>query len=792
MSDERLNDTARLRAENARLRDQLSKYERLLPDWSEHAGEAPIDNLIRCMFATIPDGMLITRADDGTIIDINESFRKLLGYSKEDTIGKTTGDINLWCNPDDRDRFLTDLGRRGAVDDFVCPLRTKDGVQVSVLIHAALFVFNDTRYIFGINKGVDEWSSLTRDLDDSKARYMELVQLLPAILLECDETLSITFMNDSGLDTIGTTMSAVQPLRLTEIVSPVYEVDLLEWIQDATQRAMQARLEVEVLRSQQSSYRALLTASALPRNGAKKGYLVVLVDLTDQKVVQDRLSKLSLAVEQSPSLVLITDKSGHIEYVNPRFSRLTGFSSEEAIGRTPRILKSGVVPEETYRTMWNTILAGEEWRTEILNRRKDGETYWQRSVISPLYDENGDITHFLEEAEDITREKELESELFQSQKMEAIGHLAGGIAHDFNNMLTVIMGVGEMLQERLTGSDDLIAFVDSILSAARKSASLTHQLLAFSRKQLLHPERIDVNVVIKDAEKLLRRIVGDNIRIVTSFQENLGYALLDQSQVHQIVLNLVVNSREAIVGSGTITIVTERFVAGDELFLSSGKLPRGTYVRLTISDTGSGMDEETISHVFEPFYTTKSTGTGLGLATVYGIVQQSNGQIDLQSKPNEGTIFSVYFPLTAEEANKEKVARTKASVGTGSETVLVVEDEEAVRRFVRDVLTDHGFTVLLSESAEHAEERWADIRDRVDILLTDVVLPQKDGVHLYRSLREMKHGLPVVFMSGYTEDSSTILLEIADGRFLLPKPFGADQLITAIRRVLDETKNPRH
>ena len=786
MRNDDISEIERLQEENARLREQLQIFDSLGGTKISSLRQEGAYPALKAVIDTLADGILISRASDSEIIYANESMVRLLGYTTGEFVGQRAVDLGLWSNPDDRDQFLAYMARRGVVDDFVSQFRKKDGSRVDVLIHATEIRQNDTTYLFGAVKNVDQWASLANELDHTRARYMDLIELLPAVLFECSYDLEVTFMNASGLKEIGRTMGSDCSLFLSDFVHPVPEVELTEWIRYSSSRAIQTRLEVEVERNEGSSYRALLTMSPVPASSERAGYLGVLVDLTDQKEVQDRLSKLSMAVEQSPSLVLITDKAGHIEYVNRSFTALTGFTFEEAIGRTPRILKSGAVAEENYRTMWNTILAGREWRTEILNRKKNGETYWQRSTISPLFDDSGEISHFLEVAEDITREKELESELFQSQKMEAIGHLAGGIAHDFNNMLTVIMGVGELLRERVDATSELRGYVDSVLSAARKSASLTHQLLAFSRKQLLHPELIDINVVIRDAEKLLRRIVGDNIRIRTSYQENIGAALLDQSQLHQIILNLIVNAREAIVGSGTIDLRTERFENEEQLILSSGKLSPGSYVRLVISDTGSGMDEETVSHIFEPFYTTKSTGTGLGLATVYGIVQQSNGQIDLESRLNEGTEFRIYFPIVSKAADTEKGEESKELDRKGSETILIVEDEESVRLFVSEVLSDNGYTTLLAESAEHALEQWPEIASRVDILLTDVVLPQQDGVHLYRTLRENKSGLPVVFMSGYTDDSSNILHEIADGRLLLPKPFGADELLSFVRRALDE------
>lgn len=749
--------------------------------------------LFEVTFDTIPDGVIVTLARDGSVIYTNRGFQTLTGYDRRETVGRTTADLALWLKGEERQRLLSELSRSTTIDDFITHFRRKDGAAVSVMVCASSFAHDNQRYLVGICKNIDRWRNLNRDLDDSRARYMNLVELLPAVLFECDDELRFSFLNAAGLRTFGeAALGAASgdgtPERIGRFLRPIHDIELESWIREAPNLGSQSKIEVEVESIDGRRYQGLLTMSSIQRDEAPRGYLGILVDTTRERLAKTELSKLTQAVEQSPSIVVITDKAGHIEYVNQSFTRLTGFLPEETIGRTPRILKSGTVPEETYRTMWNTILQGREWKTEILNRKKNGETYWQRSRISPIYDDDGKLTHFLEVAEDITREKELEGALFQSQKMEAIGHLAGGIAHDFNNMLTVIIGVGELLQGELEPTGDLHSYTESILSAARRSASLTHQLLAFSRKQLLNPEELNLNSVIRDAEKLLRRVVGDNIKIETKLCSRPATVLLDQSQLNQIILNLVINAREAISGSGTVRVSTDCIECNEERLVASGTLSPGAYATLSVSDTGCGIDADTMSHIFEPFYTTKSSGTGLGLSTVYGIVRQSKGHIEVRTGEGSGTTFTLYFHLVERAAERPAGTTRDFPANGGSETILVVEDDDAVRTFVARVLTSHGYTVILADSAERAEEIWGDVSEAIDLLLTDVVLPEDDGVRLYGVLRKLRPDLPVVYMSGYTDDSSSILLELADGKRLLPKPFGAEQLKTAVRHVLDELK----
>ncbi len=502
------------------------------------------------------------------------------------------------------------------------------------------------------------------------------------------------------------------------------------------------------------------------------------------KDTTERLWMLAHAVDQSPSIVLITDRAGHIEYVNPRFTALTGYTFEEVAGKTPRILKSGTVAAETYRRMWNTILSGEEWHSEIMNRKRDGTLYWQRSAVSPIRNEVGAITHFLEVAEEITREKELESQLFQSQKMEAIGQLAGGVAHDFNNMLTVIIGVAELMMGRLDAESELYGYAQSILSAAHKSSSLTHQLLIFSRREILHPELLDFNSVVRDMEKMLARLVGDNVRLVTRLGNEVGSVLVDHSQLHQVVLNLVINAAQAIDGTGHVVVSTEKVdIAREEIDLPE-QLETGSYVRLSVRDDGCGMDRETLRHIFEPFYTTKTNGTGLGLSTVYGIVHQSNGHIYVKSEPGRGSTFNAYFPSSTSHTADTGSGDEHGSELIGTERILVAEDDDTVRATLHEILVENGYRVVLAASAEHAIAFCETDTERIDLLITDVILPRIDGVHLFHRLRELTGDLTVLYVSGYAENLHALQHEIDEGRQFLEKPFGAQQLLKAVRLAL--------
>ena len=500
--------------------------------------------------------------------------------------------------------------------------------------------------------------------------------------------------------------------------------------------------------------------------------------------IDERLTMLSRAVEQSPSVVLITDRSGHIEYVNPRFTDLTGYSLGEVLGKTPRILKSGTMSTETYRRLWNTILSGEEWHSEFLNKKRDGTLYWQRSAISSIRDHPGVITHFIEVAEEITREKELESQLFQSQKMEAIGQLAGGLAHDFNNILTVIIGLGEIVKTKLDDRSEVYGYLLSMLQAAHKSSALTHQLLVFSRRQVLHPEVLDLGALLTDMAGMLRRVVGESVKFVTRLAENLPAVRLDQSQLQQVVLNLLVNATQAITTDGIIILSTAEVRIADEEIDLPESAETGTYVRLSVRDNGCGMDKETLRHIFEPFYTTKKSGTGLGLATVYGIVHQSGGQLSVHSEPGKGTTFNIYFPAVSGELTGLSAAQEETRDLSGNETILLVEDDDAVRATVNEILSAAGYSVILCANAAHALA-FAETDPRpLDLLVTDVVLPEVDGIRLFHRLQGIRRNMRVLYISGYAESLLPLQREIDAGHVYLQKPFGRGQLLQAVRAAL--------
>ncbi len=418
----------------------------------------------------------------------------------------------------------------------------------------------------------------------------------------------------------------------------------------------------------------------------------------------DMLRKLWHAVEQTADLVVITDREGLIEYVNPAFEKLTGYSREEAAGQTLRILKSSQQPIELYRELWETIVAGETFRGVITNQKKDGQLFLAEKTITPLRDTKGQITHFVSTDRDITERHRLEGQLQQAQRMDAIGRLAGGVAHDFNNLLMVISSYAELMLDSITPQHPLRRNVEEIMTASARAADLTRQLLAFGRKQMQALRVLDLNSVMHDISRMLPRLIGEDVQLVIVPGKDLGRVKADPVQIEQVVMNLAANARDAMPRGGRLVFETANVVLDEAYLQRRSIVPPGDYVQLAVTDSGNGIAAEHLPHIFEPFYTTKEEGkgTGLGLATVYGIVKQNSGYVWVYSEPGLGTTFKIYLPRVEGQSHKPAFSLPVEPAVHGSETLLLVEDESAVRQSAREFLESSGYTVLEAHNGEEA------------------------------------------------------------------------------------------
>jgi two-component system, cell cycle sensor histidine kinase and response regulator CckA len=476
--------------------------------------------------------------------------------------------------------------------------------------------------------------------------------------------------------------------------------------------------------------------------------------------------------------------------VNPALVSMLGYDSMEELLSANLAFDVYADPSERSRLLKEYGRSERIEGVEVRWKRKDGKPITVRLSGRGLLNQTGEVEAFEMIAEDITERRALEEQFRQAQKMEAVGRLAGGVAHDFNNLLTVIKGYSELMMDQIQPGDPLRPEIEEVKKAADRAAGLTRQLLAFSRKQVLAPKVLDMNAVVTNLEQLLRRLIGEDVEMISNLDPALGRAKADPGQVEQVIMNLVVNARDAMPGGGKLTIATANVIL-DENSLHPHTVPSGPYIMLSVTDTGIGMDAETRLRIFEPFFTTKEQGkgTGLGLSTVYGIVKQSGGYVWVYSEPGMGSTFKVYLPRVHDAAETAPAAPPPVALRTGTETILLVEDEDGVRALARQILQKRGYTVL---EARHGGEALL-ICERhpqpVHLLLTDVVLSQMSGRELAQRLLPLRPEMKVLYMSGYSEEAIVQHGVLDPGTSFLQKPFSTESLIGKVREVLDAPRS---
>lgn len=521
-------------------------------------------------------------------------------------------------------------------------------------------------------------------------------------------------------------------------------------------------------------------------------FIATVTDIADKKRTEVEISMLAHAMKSISEGLAIIDLQGNIIFTNEVLYQIFGYNKNEF--KNSNITR--FCSEKDAERFVNEIIPetlSDRWEGEIKAIKKDGQEFPFYFSTSTVGDESGKPILIICVGRDISERKQLEEQLRHAQKMEAIGQLAGGVAHDFNNLLIVISGYSNNLLKNVKKTDSNYKNILQISKAAERAASLTRQLLAFSRKQILQPKRIDLNILINDTEKMLKRLIGENIILKTNLSNHTKKIQADPGQIEQVIMNLVVNARDAMPDGGELEISTDNISisANDSDFKNA---PPGEFVLLKICDTGIGMSEKVKDRIFEPFFTTKEKGkgTGLGLSTVYGIVEQSGCHISVKSEKNVGTCFSILIPVkeTDQEDFQTNETPNKITEIFGNETLLVVEDEEQVRELVIEMLETHGYKVLQATNGREAIDIYNRERDSINLILTDVVMPEMGGKKLIKSLTNFKQGTKVLYMSGYTDNAIDEQGILEPGTQFIQKPFSPIDLLKKIRGVLDSNINP--
>ena len=633
-------------------------------------------------------------------------------------------------------------------------------------------------------------------LHKSNLHFGGVVQISEDAIMTIDEEHKITLFNPgaerifgySAPEIVGRSVNLLLPERFREVHST--HLDAFSRAADVL-RPMNERGTIYGRRKDGSEFAAEASISKFESNGDKI-MTVRLRDVSQTLMAEEGLRRLAAIVASSQDAIIGEDLKGIITTWNPAAEKMYGYTAQEAIGSDARRL---LPPGEADEVSENIARAREGVSStyETTRMRKDGKRIAVALTVSPIRHRSGGIVGLSTVARDISERRRLEDQLRHSQKMEAVGRLAGGVAHDFNNLLSIIVGYAYLIQSSASEGEPIRGAAEQIMSAAEKAGSLTRQLLAFSRKQVLSPEVINLNQVTQGLGKMLPRLVGEDIDVRIVQGKDLRAIKADPSQIEQVIMNLVVNARDAMPDGGKLTIETANLYF-DEQDARHHNVQKGDYVLLAVSDTGHGMDERTRVHIFEPFFTTKEAGkgTGLGLATVYGIVSQSNGYIWVYSEPGHGTTFKIYFPATFAAVPVATVARPELTV-CGRETILLVEDETGLRELLAHVLRDKGYHVLEAGSGPEAFRAVAGHQGPIHLVLTDVILPEMRGQQVAEEISRRYPDTAIMYMSGYTDNALMHGGSLPEGTKFLQKPFTPDVVLRRIREILDEAaaRQPR-
>ncbi|MFY9552579.1 MAG: PAS domain S-box protein [Thermoanaerobaculia bacterium] len=727
----------------------------------------------------------------------NQAVAGLYGTTVEELLGKTDADFSP--NPEDAASFRrTDLEVMDSCREKVIPEEkfTEPRGRVRWLEKVKRPIVGSdgvANQVLGVATDITERKRAKDDLEKSEERFRLVAGATNDVVWDWDLLTDMVWWSEGvqtlfGCDPVA---AAADTSWWSYSIAPEDRSRVVEGIQRVVDGDDSVWQEEYRFRRADGSYADVLDRGSVMRDGTGKAVRMVgaMIDVSQQRNAEQVLraseERYRLLFESNPQPMWVFDEETFAFLaVNDAACHHYSYSREEFLGMTIRDIR----PPEDVPALVRQIASESSqyhqsgvWR----HRKKDGKIIEVEITSHPLNFESRSAQLVL--ATDVTESRRLESQLRQSQKMEAVGQLAGGVAHDFNNLLTAILGYAELLASRLGSDPASFEQLEEIRKAGERAASLTRQLLAFSRRQVLEPKVLGLNAIVHDIEKMLRRLIGDDIDLVATLDQSLAPVLADSGQIEQVILNLVVNSRDAMPDGGKVTIETANVELDEAYARQHATVRPGSYVMLAVSDTGVGMDAEVQSRVFEPFFTTKAKekGTGLGLSTVYGIVKQSGGHIWVYSEPGRGTTFKVYLPRAEGTVEASKGPALEIPRARATETVLLVEDDASLRKLACTILTGLGYTVLETGRGAHALEIARKHSGPIHLVLTDVVMPEMSGSDLASQLRSARPDARLLFMSGYTDDAIIRHRVLEPGTAFLQKPFTPASLARKVREVLN-------
>lgn len=734
------------------------------------------DDRFARVFSASPVPTLLVRETDSVFVAVNDAFLHAFGWKREEVIRQRALSLNLYPDASERAKLAAAWRADHHISNFELTGQRKDGELLTLLISVERVVINNVPHALMLMNDITD-----KRQSEERFRKVFLANPAPSSIVTIDSGICIA-VNDAFLRLFGYTDTELVGKELQLVSNPDQRADLTQKLRDG-QIVKDCELEFQT----KTGERLYVLFSVERTEFASTDVaLTVYKDITARKradaALRESESRFRDLAENMSEVFWVTQPDHRVTYLSPAFEKVWGRSRHDAYSN-PRMWADTIHADDKARMVDARSRATEDVQ-EYRIYRSDGSIRWIRDRGFPVRDDDGNVIRIVGLAEDITERRALEDQLRQTQKMESLGLLAGGVAHDFNNLLAVIASCSGILSEEMQKSSEHRELLDEITGAVDRASALTRQLLAFSRRQVTEPRVIDVNQIVNETRRMLRRIVGEDISLSTSLEPELGHVRADPGYLVQVLMNLAVNARDAMPRGGSIVITTRNVtITADEARLHSS-VKTGAAVMLAVEDTGTGMSAEIKSRIFEPFFTTKGNGhgTGMGLAVVHGIVEKAGGFIDVESAPNVGSKFRVYLPCV--NAKPETLADIAGAMAHGVEVVLLVDDDEHVRRTAARALRTRGYTVVEAANATAALASL-DTREDIDLLLTDVVMPAVDGRQLAELARGRRPQLRVLYITGYTDDAVVQHGVMQGDVDLIEKPFRIDSLAAKVRQVLD-------
>jgi len=721
--------------------------------------------------------------DKGRILECNQGLSEITGYSTDELIGM---DGLLLISEKTRDMVLNHI-LSGYEKPYEAIGVRKNGDEYRLRLDARNIPYKGKNVRVTEFRDITESKKAEKALRESETKYRMLFQnVSEGILIARGEKVDLA--NPAMLKIMEYPLEIFTSKSFTEFIHPDDRETVLErHLKRLRGEPVKTNYPFRIVAGNGTEKWVQIHSNIIEWNG-EPASLSLVSDISERKRREIERERLMAAIAHTEEVIVITDPEGTIQYVNPAFEKITGYTQAEAIGQNPRILASGHQNELFYKELWDTIASGNIWTGRMVNKKKDGSLYTEDATISPVYNPEGKIINYVATKKDVTEHLRVQEQLQQAQKMESVGRLAGGVAHDFNNLLSVILGFTEMAMDKVDPDSLLYDDLSEVLNAANRSTGIVQQLLAFARKQIISPKILNLNDTVTDMVKMLRRLIGEDIDLIWKPSKDVWPVKMDPSQTDQILANLCVNARDAISDIGKITIETQNTVIDEQYCKKHRYFVPGEYVMLTVSDTGSGMDQEIADKIFEPFFTTKEAGkgTGLGLSTVYGIMKQNNGFINCKSNPGQGTTFAIFLPRhwdKAEQLIEEKASKTPKPE---NETILLVEDEQAILKMTARMLEKLGYIVIKAHTPGDAIHLAKKHNGEIHLLMTDIVMPEMNGRDLAKNILSIYPNISRLFMSGYTSDVIARHGVLEAGVHFIHKPFSVTNLAPKIQEALDK------